>query len=134
MNIAQRRMGRKLPYKLQFGRPFTHFYSFFWLWLTGLYSCLTPQTGASFPFFSGYTYIRNKNKLGADLHCIYSQSHIISTHIYHAFENEALAKPNTPSRANHQESRKNTQHSSSAVAANTARRCFFRDRAGRAIT
>ena len=30
----QRRMGRKLPYKLQSGRPFTHFYS-------GLYSCLT---------------------------------------------------------------------------------------------
>ena len=38
---AQRRMGRKLPYKLQSGRPFTHFYSFFWLWSTGLYSCLT---------------------------------------------------------------------------------------------
>ena len=34
-------MGRKLPYKLQSGRPFTHFYSFFWLWSTGLYSCLT---------------------------------------------------------------------------------------------
>ena len=30
-------MGRKLPYKLQSGRPFTHFYSFFWLWSTGLY-------------------------------------------------------------------------------------------------
>ena len=27
--VAQRRMGRKLPYKLQSGRPFTHFYSFF---------------------------------------------------------------------------------------------------------
>ena len=38
---TQRRMGRKLPYKLQSGRPFTHFYSFFWLWSTGLYSCLT---------------------------------------------------------------------------------------------
>ena len=34
-------MGRKLPSKLQSGRPFTHFFSFFWLWLTGLYSCLT---------------------------------------------------------------------------------------------
>ena len=59
-------MGRKLQYKLQSGRPFTHFYSFFWLWLTGLYSCLTtwvthfsklstPQIGVSFPFFSGTT-------------------------------------------------------------------------------
>ena len=41
--VAQRRMGRKLPYKLQSGRPFTHFYSFFWLWSTGLYSCLTTS-------------------------------------------------------------------------------------------
>ena len=37
--VMQRRMGRKLPYKLEFGQPFTHFYSFFWL--TRLYSCLT---------------------------------------------------------------------------------------------
>ena len=29
--LSQRRMGRKLPYKLQSGRPFTNFYSFFWL-------------------------------------------------------------------------------------------------------
>ena len=36
--LAQRRMGRKLPYKLQSGRPFTHF---FWLWSTRLYSCQT---------------------------------------------------------------------------------------------
>ena len=40
-SVNQRRMGRKLPHKLQSGRPFTHFYSFFWLWSTGLYSCLT---------------------------------------------------------------------------------------------
>ena len=39
--LLQRRMGRKLPCKLQSSRPFTHFYSFFWLWSTGLYSCLT---------------------------------------------------------------------------------------------
>ena len=41
VRCPQIRTGRKLPCKLQSGRPFTHFYSFFWLWSTGLYSCLT---------------------------------------------------------------------------------------------
>ena len=41
--VAQRRMGRKLPYKLQSGQAFTHcsFLIIFWLWSTRLYSCLT---------------------------------------------------------------------------------------------
>ena len=49
-------MGRKLPYKLQSGQPFTHFYTFFWLWSTGLYSCRTTWV-THFPKLSNRSFL-----------------------------------------------------------------------------